>query len=72
MNGTIARNLFIFDLSRIPAAFVIVQTFNQARSFRDNPFFQDFISRYLLLFIAACILAGLVSSIRALYHPSHY
>lgn len=27
--------------------------------------------RYLLLFIAACILAGLVSGIRALYHRRH-
>jgi len=64
--------LFIFDLFRIPAALIIVQAFNQAGAFRDNPFFQVSISRYLLLFIAACILAGLVSSIRALYHPPHY
>jgi len=64
--------LFIFGLFRIPAAFSIVQAFNQAGAFRGNRFFQDSISRYLLLFIAACILAGLVCSIRALYHPPHY
>lgn len=75
--GEMARS-FAWSMAAAASLFLLLNSIPGGGEFVRFLLFQplDFLKaagapmRYLLLFIAACILAGLVSGIRALYHCS--